>query len=219
MLIQSPQGYFNRFLERDISVQTVHIKGDYTLVRVQLSFLQDLPGHLSVRFYVCPLNFIKVLCQVLFRLSYKLPGKERTARSGVPCLCTFASPYSLAGCAPASVYSASLISSFFFMASNSLFRSFSIFIITLSVRFFLSLNSSAWYESFSFSCYVSFFITQKPTSLSNGTARRPLYFKYFLAFSTPLSSVYIGPRSNFGQVFFVILVFFFILGRQVCCNR
>ena len=68
---------------------------------------------------------------VLFRLSYELPGKERTGRCGVPCLCTFANPYSLAGCAHVDlnlVYSVSLISSFFFMASTSLFMSYVYFI-------------------------------------------------------------------------------------------
>ena len=96
----------------------------------------------------------------VFRWSYELPGKERTGRCGVPYLCIFAKPYSLAGCAPVDlnlVDSASLISSFFFMASNSLFMSFSIFMITLSVRFFLSLNFCACNKSFSFFSYVSFF--------------------------------------------------------------
>ena len=41
--------------------------------------------------------------------------------------------------------------------------------------------------NFSVSSHMSlFFIRQKPTPLSNGTARRPLSFKCFLAFSKPL---------------------------------
>ena len=96
------------------------------------SVFSKISGHLSVRFFVSPSILSNYFDDVLFRWSYELPGKERTGRSGVPCLCSFAKPYSLAGCAPVDlnlVYSASLISSFF-MASNSL--SFSIFIITLS---------------------------------------------------------------------------------------
>ena len=72
-------------------------------------------------------------------------------------MCTFANPLSLAGCAPGDlnlVYSASLISSFFFMASNSLLMSFPIFMITLSVRFFFSLNCSTCNKSFSVLSYV-----------------------------------------------------------------
>ena len=108
----------------------------------------------------------KYFANVLYRLSYELPGEEGTGRSRVPCLCTFANPYSLAGCVPVDLnllYIASLISSFFFMASNSLFISFSIFIITLSVRFFLSLNCSACIKSLSFSHKCPFSFHKNPT--------------------------------------------------------
>ena len=65
---------------------------------------------------LAPSILSKYFANVLFRWSYELPGKETTRRSGVPCLCTFAKLYSLAGCAPVDlnlVCSGSLISSFF----------------------------------------------------------------------------------------------------------
>ena len=159
LLILSSQGYFNSFLERDISVQTLYMKGDYTLIRVQFNSLQDLPDHLSVLFVsiFAPSISPNYSAKALYRLSYELLGAERTGRSGVSCLCTFANPYSLAGCTPVDlnlVIIASPISSFFFMTSNSLFMSFLIFMITLSVRFLLSLNYSACKKNFNFFSYV-----------------------------------------------------------------
>ena len=107
-----------------------------------------------------------------------------TGRNGVPCLCTFSNPYSLASCAPVDQPSIQRFVHLvlLFMASNSLFMFFSLFIITLSVRFFLSLNCSACNKSFSFVSYVSFLITQNFTPLSNGTARRPLSINTFWIF-------------------------------------
>ena len=67
-------------------------------------------------FMFAPSFLSKCFANVLSRWSYELPGRERTGNCGVPCLCFFAKPYSLAGCAPVDlnlVYSASLISSFF----------------------------------------------------------------------------------------------------------
>ena len=109
------------------------------------------------------------------------------------------------------------------MASNYLLMSFSIFIITLSVRFFLSLNCSACNKSFSFFSYVSFFITQKPKPLSNGTASRPLSFKYFLAFSTPSSEgvcfaflAYLFAAAAISHIF--LRVFYLVQFRQKTIN-
>ena len=104
----------------------------------------------------------------------------------------FCYPYSLAGCAPVDlnlIYSALLISWFFSWRVILCLCLFQFFWITLSVGFFFSLNCSACNEPCCFFSYASFVITQKPTPLSNGLARRPLSCKYFLAFSTPLSEV------------------------------
>ena len=73
------------------------------------------------------------------------------------CLCTFANPYSPAGCASVDlnlVYSASLISFSFFMASISLLMSFSFFESLLCVTFSLSMNCSAC-NNFSVSSHMS----------------------------------------------------------------
>ena len=126
------------------------------------------------------------------------------------CLGIFAYPYSLAGCAPVdfnSVYTASLIYSFFFLANTSSFTFFNsygnIVCQNLSLTKLYSLQ-----KAFIFLIHVSFTITLNPTTKSNGTDRRPLSFKYFLAFSTPLSavvshirSISLSSRFNLAQFF------------------
>ena len=78
-------------------------------------------------------------------MSYQV--KKRRVKDDVSYSCTFANSYSLAGCVAVDlilVYSASLISSLFFMASNYLFMSFSIFSTRLSDRFY-RLQKTNWF--------------------------------------------------------------------------
>ena len=77
---------------------------------------------LPPQFHQSTLPMFCLVCQ----MSYQV----KKGQDEVPCLCTFANPYSLGGSADVDhnlVYRASLISSFFFMASYSLLFSLPIF--------------------------------------------------------------------------------------------
>ena len=101
------------------------------------------------------------------------------------CLCIFANPYSLADCACFDfnlVHRASRISFLFFMAGNSFFMSFSILMITLSVRFFLSVNRSACNKSFSFFSYVQYLLYTKTHHLLKRHCQKAVVLQTFSDF-------------------------------------
>ena len=107
------------------------------------------------------------------------------------------------------------------MAINSLLMVFSVFVTILSVRFFLSKNVFACKNSISFLICLHFHYTNthQVTHPSNETDRRPLSFKFFLAFSTHLSvgvhftfTAYLFAAALISHSFF--RVFFLVQPRQ-----